>query len=69
MLVVSPLTDEHLAPQVRSVDRRVTFKQLESEKPHTFWYRERNWGYASFWRRSEAFYNNPTTRAAVSLGP
>ncbi|GAA5892243.1 hypothetical protein JCM8208_001491 [Rhodotorula glutinis] len=50
--------------EVRSVDRRVTFKQLESEKPHTFWYRERNWGYASYLTRNAAFYNNPNTRAA-----
>ncbi|GJN87729.1 hypothetical protein Rhopal_000684-T1 [Rhodotorula paludigena] len=50
--------------EVRSVDRRITFKQLESEKPHVFWAKERNWGYASFWRRNEAFYNNPNTRAA-----
>ncbi|KPV76758.1 uncharacterized protein RHOBADRAFT_51754 [Rhodotorula graminis WP1] len=53
--------------EVRSVDRRVTFKQLESEKPHTFWYRERNWGYASYLTRNAAFYNNPNTRAADAL--
>ncbi|BGP37063.1 hypothetical protein JCM10449v2_000967 [Rhodotorula kratochvilovae] len=54
----------HFTFEVRSVDRRVTFKQLESEKPHMFWYRERNWGYNAFWRRSEAFYNNPGVRSA-----
>ncbi|GAA6048051.1 hypothetical protein JCM3770_000167 [Rhodotorula araucariae] len=54
----------HFTFEVRSVDRRVTFKQLESEKPHMFWYRERNWGYNAFWRRGEAFYNNPGVRAA-----
>lgn len=29
---------------------------------HSFSNLARNWGYQSFWKRSEAYYNNPTTR-------
>ncbi|GAA5952810.1 hypothetical protein JCM8115_002356 [Rhodotorula mucilaginosa] len=48
--------------EARSVDRRVTFKQLEADEHH-FTHKTRNWGYQSFWKRSEAFYNNPSTRS------
>ena len=46
------------------MDRRVTFKQLEADEHH-FTHKTRNWGYQSFWKRSEAFYNNPSTRSSV----
>ncbi|GAA5991610.1 hypothetical protein JCM10908_005789 [Rhodotorula pacifica] len=49
--------------EARSVDRRVTFKQLEADEHH-FTHKTRNWGYQSFWKRSEAFYNNPSTRSS-----
>ncbi|GAA5978850.1 hypothetical protein JCM11641_003586 [Rhodosporidiobolus odoratus] len=48
---------------VRSLDRRVTFKQMEADN-HSFTWRERNWGYASMISRREAYYNNPNTRNA-----
>ncbi|GAA5885241.1 hypothetical protein JCM3774_001830 [Rhodotorula dairenensis] len=49
--------------EARSVDRRVTFKQLEADEHH-FTHKTRNWGYQSFWKRSEAFYNNPSSRSS-----
>ncbi|GAA5919549.1 hypothetical protein JCM1841_001004 [Sporobolomyces salmonicolor] len=49
--------------EARSIDRRMTFKQMEADN-HSFSSKERNWGYQSFWRRNEAYYNNQLTRAA-----
>ncbi|GAA5861912.1 hypothetical protein JCM1840_006872 [Sporobolomyces johnsonii] len=48
--------------EARSVDRRLTFKQMEADN-HSFSSKERNWGYQSFWRRTEAYYSNQHTRA------
>ncbi|GAA6040102.1 hypothetical protein JCM8097_002029 [Rhodosporidiobolus ruineniae] len=50
--------------EVKSLDRRVTFKQMAVEDNHAFTWKERNWGYASMISRREAYYNNPTTRSA-----
>jgi hypothetical protein len=58
------VSDPTSVRQARSVDRRVTFKQLEADEHH-FTHKTRNWGYQSFWKRSEAFYNNPSTRSSV----
>ncbi|GAA5957322.1 hypothetical protein JCM3765_000422 [Sporobolomyces pararoseus] len=49
--------------EARDLNRRLTFKQMEAEN-HSFSSKERNWGYQSFWRRSEAYYNNPATRSS-----
>ncbi|GAA6064057.1 hypothetical protein JCM10212_006793 [Sporobolomyces blumeae] len=49
--------------EARDVTRRLTFKQMEADQ-HTFSSKERNWGYQSFWRRNEAYYNNSATRNA-----
>lgn len=49
--------------QARSIDRRIVFKQLEADN-HDFSFRTKNWGFLNFWRRSEAYYNNPNTRAS-----
>ncbi|GAA5870533.1 hypothetical protein JCM16303_001513 [Sporobolomyces ruberrimus] len=49
--------------EARDLNRRLTFKQMEADN-HSFSSKERNWGYQSFWRRSEAYYNNPATRSS-----
>ncbi|BGP22026.1 hypothetical protein Rt10032_c18g6015 [Rhodotorula toruloides] len=49
--------------EARSIDRRIVFKQLEADN-HDFSFRTKNWGFLNFWRRSEAYYNNPNTRAS-----
>ncbi|ORY43939.1 hypothetical protein BCR35DRAFT_311190 [Leucosporidium creatinivorum] len=49
--------------ELRSVDRRSTFKQMEAND-HAFSDSARNWGYSSFAKRSDAYYNNPSVRLA-----
>ncbi|GAA6007942.1 hypothetical protein JCM11491_006550 [Sporobolomyces phaffii] len=49
--------------EARDLNRRLTFKSMEADN-HSFSSKERNWGYQSFWRRSEAYYNNPATRTS-----
>ncbi|SCV67208.1 BQ2448_5854 [Microbotryum intermedium] len=49
--------------EARTVDRRMTFKQMEAND-HSFSDSARNWGYANFWKRSDAYYNNPQVRLA-----
>ncbi|KDE03163.1 hypothetical protein MVLG_06320 [Microbotryum lychnidis-dioicae p1A1 Lamole] len=49
--------------EARTVDRRMTFKQMEAND-HSFSDSARNWGYANFWKRSDAYYNNSQVRLA-----
>ncbi|KAK4056182.1 hypothetical protein OIO90_002913 [Microbotryomycetes sp. JL221] len=49
--------------EAKTADRRMTFKQMEAND-HSFDDSARNWGYANFWKRSEAYFNNPTVRVA-----
>ncbi|GAA5895027.1 BTB/POZ and MATH domain-containing protein [Sporobolomyces salmoneus] len=49
--------------EARDLNRRLTFKQMEADN-HSFSSKERNWGYQTFWKRSEAYYSNPATRSS-----
>ncbi|SCZ96104.1 BZ3500_MvSof-1268-A1-R1_Chr8-1g10007 [Microbotryum saponariae] len=61
--VKADLGSSHALFQARTVDRRMTFKQMEAND-HSFSDSARNWGYANFWKRSDAYYNNPQVRLA-----
>ncbi|KAL8277951.1 hypothetical protein RQP46_009583 [Phenoliferia psychrophenolica] len=49
--------------EARSLDRRMTFKQMEAHD-HSFSDTARNWGYANFLKRSDAYFTNPSVRLA-----
>ncbi|KAK4702760.1 hypothetical protein P7C70_g3460, partial [Phenoliferia sp. Uapishka_3] len=49
--------------EARSLDRRMTFKQMEAHD-HSFSDTARNWGYANFLKRSDAYFSNPSVRLA-----
>lgn len=54
-LPLHPQTNE----KVRSLDRsRTLFKQMEANDWHSFSASAPNWGYASFLKRSDAYFNN-----------
>lgn len=46
-----------LRPQIKSTDRKYTFKAMEATD-HAFSHEARNWGWAQYWRRNDAYYNN-----------
>ncbi|GAA5820780.1 hypothetical protein JCM11251_003157 [Rhodosporidiobolus azoricus] len=50
--------------ELRSLDRRVTFKTMEPDDNHAFNSSYRNWGYAQMISRRDAYYNNAAARAA-----
>ncbi|MBW0486767.1 hypothetical protein O181_026482 [Austropuccinia psidii MF-1] len=47
--------------EIKSLDRRTTYKTMEAND-HAFNHEARNWGWAQYWRRNEAYYMNPSAK-------
>lgn len=45
--------------KIKSLDRRTTYKTMEAND-HAFSHEARNWGWAQYWRRNDAYYSNPS---------
>ncbi|KAH8922753.1 hypothetical protein BT69DRAFT_1350638 [Atractiella rhizophila] len=49
--------------ETRSADKKVLFKAMEAND-HAFNYEARNWGWAQFWQRNQAYFNNTQAKQA-----
>ncbi|KAA1067341.1 hypothetical protein PGT21_001715 [Puccinia graminis f. sp. tritici] len=47
--------------EIKSLDRRTTYKTMEAND-HAFSHEARNWGWAQYWRRNDAYYSNPSAK-------
>lgn len=52
--------------EARSLDGKLTFKTMEAEN-HVFNESQKNWGYSTFIKRSDAFYSNPSVRLSDGM--
>ncbi|CAH7667576.1 hypothetical protein BY996DRAFT_4579384 [Phakopsora pachyrhizi] len=47
--------------EIKSLDRRTNYKTMEAND-HAFSHEARNWGWAQYWRRNDAYYSNTSAK-------